>query len=83
MDQEKNAAPQESADQPVSIIATTRARPHALARLLKRCAILVVVLLVVAWAVAPSLRAFTLVANVSHRSAPSVPKDLPVQNIHF
>jgi pimeloyl-ACP methyl ester carboxylesterase len=52
----------------------------------RRTVILVVLaaVLVVGWALIPAIRAVSLVANASVRSAPpAVPSDLPVQTIHF
>jgi uncharacterized protein len=47
------------------------------------CSLLLPVLLILGWMLIPALRAFTLVANNSDRSAPAVPSDLPVQEVHF
>jgi len=44
---------------------------------------LFIVLLIIIWSLIPAFRAVTLVANPFNRSAPSVPADLPVHEIHF
>lgn len=68
--------------QPVDAMPTTeRKNVHLL--LLKRGTLLLLALLLLAWALIPALRAFTLVANASHRSAPIAPNDLHVQNVRF
>src|SRR5690242_17613676 len=51
--------------------------------LLKLCIALLLLLLVLAWASIPALRALNMIANNANRSAPSVPGDLVVQEIHF
>src|SRR5579883_3239015 len=58
-------------------------RKHLPMRLLKRVLVLVLGLLVLAWALLPAVRAISLVANFAHRSTPATPADLPVQEVHF
>ncbi|HEY7417169.1 MAG TPA: alpha/beta fold hydrolase [Ktedonobacteraceae bacterium] len=50
----------------------------------KRWLLLIPLLLILIWTLLPAVRALTLVANVSHRSAPHNPgPNLPVQEVHF
>ena len=50
----------------------------------KRSLLLIILFLVVLWTLLPTIRAFTLVANVANRSVPHNPDpDLLVQEVHF
>src|SRR5882724_1296716 len=44
---------------------------------------LLVTLLIAVWALLPAVRVYSLIANRNHRSAPTTPQDLPVQEVHF
>ncbi|HEY7347085.1 MAG TPA: alpha/beta fold hydrolase [Ktedonobacterales bacterium] len=83
MDQAKHTVPQEPTEASSSHAAATPGRTPLLRRRLPRYLLLALALLILVWGFIPAVRAFTLIANFSHRSAPLAPTDLPVQSVHF
>jgi uncharacterized protein len=63
--------------------ATTVKRKPSLIRLFRWGLLILLALLVLAWVLAPALRAITLVANTTNRGTPVAPPDFPVQNVLF
>jgi len=80
----KRTRPSQTANQTGSLTKAAKGgRKPALLRQFRFYALLLLGLLLLGWALIPALRAFTLVANNSDRSAPALPGDLPVQEVHF